>query len=173
MENTINLLKEKCDNNEQYSRRTSVRIVDIPVPGESESAIDCTNKVKEVINESAADLSDECIDRAHRVGRIQVDENGSKKQAMVVKFTSGKHRTRLYRHRKNLENVKVYLDLTKNRFSLLKKCQPMVNGGFSFSVVNCNLCVRLKNGKFEYSVMKNSLKVFYINCINSDEYAGS
>ena len=99
VENTINLLKEKCDNNEQYSRRTSVRIVNIPVPDELESAIDCTNMVKEVINESGADLSDECIDRAHRVGRIQVDENGSKKQAMIVKFTSWKHRTR---HRKKL-----------------------------------------------------------------------
>ena len=70
MENTINLLKEKCDNNEQYSRRTSVRIVNIPVPDELESAIDCTNMMIEMINESAADLSDECIDRVHRVDRI-------------------------------------------------------------------------------------------------------
>ena len=50
MGNTINILKEKCESNEQYSRHMSVRVVNIPLPEGKESADECLTKVKEVIN---------------------------------------------------------------------------------------------------------------------------
>ena len=141
MANSINLLKEKCDNNEQYSRRTSVRVLNIPVPEGQETADDCMEKIKEVIQNSGADIPDHVIDRAHRVGKVVVNEkDGSKKQAIIVKFTTWRHRTILYRSRKNLDGTKVFLDLTQNN--------PLVE--YVFADVNCTLCAKLSNGKYEH-----------------------
>ena len=154
MENTINLLKENCESNEQYSRRCSLRILNIPVAQGQETVDDCMVKVNAVIQESGADIPEGFVDRCHRVGKILEDENGVKKQAMIVKFTTWSHRTRLYRSRKNLRNTKVFLDLTQTRFKLLKMCQnkvkdnPLVN--FVFVDVNCTLCVKLTNGRYEH-----------------------
>ena len=53
LENNLNLLTTKCDNNEQYTRRVSLRINDIllPVDGK-ESADQCMHKAKDVIAEA-------------------------------------------------------------------------------------------------------------------------
>ena len=154
-ENTIRLLTEKCDANEQYSRRPSLRINSIPLPdgvNAKESADVCREKVKEVIRESGAVIPDTFIDRAHRVGKVKVNSDGTRNQQMIVKFTTWYHRTLLYRNRKTLKNTRVYLDLTRDRFKLLKKAQAKYENDarvdFIFADVNCALCIKFKNGVF-------------------------
>ena len=144
----------KCDNNEQYSRRTSVRINNITLPDERETPLDVMNKVKEVIVKSGVEIPDMYLDRAHRVGKPLVGEDGSRKQQVIVKFTTWRHRTLFYQGRKNLTSAKVYLDLTQSKFKLLKRSQTKVVGSnvvdFVFADINCALCARLKNGIFKY-----------------------
>ena len=155
LENTVTLLATKCDNNEQYSRRTSVRINNVPLPANgNETSDDVLKKVKEVIEESEADIKEMHLDRAHRVGKPFVDEDGMRKQQIIVKFTTWHHRTLFYRARKKLETAKVFLDLTQTKFKLLKCSQAKVRGSdkidFVFADINCALCARMKNGAFKY-----------------------
>ena len=89
MENPVHLLSLKCDSNEQYSRRTSVRINNIPLPNDgNENSDQVFEKVKSVIEESEAEVPDHFIDRAHRVGKPFVDHDGTRKQQVIVKFTT-------------------------------------------------------------------------------------
>ena len=67
--NTIELLDRKCDDNQQYSRRMSLRVSDIPVSEGREDgnmsiklAVDTINKITDV------EITKSDIDRAHRVG---------------------------------------------------------------------------------------------------------
>ena len=155
LENTVDLLKGKCDDNEQYSRRTSVRINNIPLPNESnETADEVMVKVKEIIAETDAVIPDTFLDRAHRVGKPFVGDDGVRKQQVIVKFTTWHHRSVFYRKRSQLSTAKVYLDLTKNKFQLLKRSRVKVNGSnivdFVFADINCALCAKLKNGRYQY-----------------------
>ena len=59
----------------------SVRLVNIP-------ADECLPKVKEGISEPGADIPHNFIYFAHRVGNVEVDENGSKNLEMIIKFTT-------------------------------------------------------------------------------------
>ena len=159
MENNINRLADNIDANEQYSRRTSLRVLNIPLPcmeegdendevDEEETADVCFSKVREVIREAGVDIPDYCIDRCHQIGKIteETDDEGNvvlKKQAMIVKFTTWRHHTILYRARKKLSGKKIFLDLTKKRFQLFKKCQDKVKDipfvRYVFVDVNCSL----------------------------------
>ena len=95
--NAINLLSVKCEENEQYSRRVSLRINQLPLPDEesdeTETSEDVLDKVKELIEEAEIEIPDDCIDRAHRVGKAFVDTNGARKQQVIVRFTTWRHRT--------------------------------------------------------------------------------
>ena len=127
LENGINLLTVRCDYNEQYSRRTSLRINNIPLPDdENETAEDVMVKVKSLITERGVDIPDTFLDRAHRVGKKITFDDGSVKHQVIVKFTTWHHRTLFYKNRKKLEGAKVYLDLTKAKFKFLKLCQDKV-----------------------------------------------
>ena len=81
-------------------------------------------------------------------------EDGTRMQQVVVKFTTWHHRTLFYKNRKKLTFVKVYLDLTMQRFKLLKSCQNKANENasinFVFADVNCSLCARMVDGSFKY-----------------------
>ena len=110
-------------------------------------------KVKDVIRESGAHIPEVVLDRAHRVGKTKKIA-GVKKQQVIVRFTTWYHRTLLNRNRKTLRDAKIYLDLTKPKFKLLKLSQEKVkdipSDDFVFADINCALCVRLKNGEFQY-----------------------
>ena len=170
LQNSVKLLTSKCDDNEQYSRRTSVRISNIPLPASGpESADDVMEKVKEVIQESKADITFDYLDRAHRVGKPFICEDGSRKQQIIVKFLTWHHRTLLYRNRKKLSSAKIHLDLTQSKFRLLKKSQEKVKDDnrvdFAFADVNCALCVRLKDGKFKYFSSEEQLDSILSNIL--------
>ena len=80
-------LELSVDNNEQYSRRTCLRITNIPCE-EKKTSEEVLKKVKKLIKEEVGvDIPEEIIDRAHRVGPKK-----SKNQAIIVKFSTFRHR---------------------------------------------------------------------------------
>lgn len=162
LQNTVNLLERKADDNEQYSRRLCMRISGIPVSKDREDGDVCLNKVKSIVNLiDNVDIPEVHYDRAHRIGKGKTNEKGEVERQMIVKFISWSARTKIYKNRKSLVNHRIYLDLTKRRFDLLKLAQVKVQGNnlidFVFADINCKLSMRLKNGKFVYFSSEDEL----------------
>ena len=89
-------LELSIDNNEQYSRRTCLRITNIPFE-EKETSEEVLEKLKKLIKvEAEADIPEKAIDRAHRVGPKK-----NKNQAIIVKFSTFRHRALFYRPERN------------------------------------------------------------------------
>ena len=115
-------------------------------------------------------LADSDFDRAHRVGRPTDREgNNVKDRQMIVKFTSFRARTLVYRHRakgkgdnKENDRVRFYLDQTKRRFQLRKWAIEYAEKSdlvdFVFVDINCSLSIRFKNGEFKQFNSKEELK---------------
>ena len=139
-------MPKQTDSQEQYSRRSCLRINGIE-KAENESTTDCVNKVIDIFKDvEDVHLSAEDIDRAHRVGR--------EKKTMIVKFYSFGKRTQVYKSQKNLQDIKVHLDLTKPRLKLLDEANELVTDqcpvDFVFADINCNVVARLKNNQYKF-----------------------
>ena len=121
---TKTLLERKSDN-ESYQRRFSLRVFGklMSQSQKKESEDECVRKVKNEVEKVEANMSDMDIDRAHRIGPIKKDGHGREiERPMIVRFTSWRVRTNVYRGRKKRGNVRYYIDLTKRRFHLKENC---------------------------------------------------
>ena len=135
--------KEKL---EQYGRRLCLRINGVPVKSD-ETSDDVLKYVKEMFAEGELDIPDTVIDRAHRIDPEYSDYKTKKKcKAIIVRFTTnigvpGKEKIR--------NNVKIRLDLTKERRALLLETNNFVKGNnnakFYFVEVNCRLKIKWKD----------------------------
>ena len=157
-------LEVKIDDNEQYSRRSCLRITGIPLPENGkESPQECTKKVIDVFAELEVNISEDDIDRAHRVGKKTTDDDGIEGQAMIVKLYSWKDRVSVYRARKKLEDKRIFTDLTYRRAKLLKLAQTLVKSNpdfeFAFADINCRLGVKGTDDKFQFFNTKEELLV--------------
>ena len=69
-----------------------------------------------------------------------------------MRFSSFRDRTKVYRNRKKLDDIKIRLDLTRSRLGTLKQASEWAKGcgdvSFVFADINCNLAAKMKNGKF-------------------------
>ena len=85
-EKTINHLLTKCDDNEQYSRRSCLRINGIE-SNSNENNEDVIEKIRECYNALELPFNEEVIDSAHRVGKEYTDKISKKKsKSIIVKF---------------------------------------------------------------------------------------
>ena len=147
-----------AEENHQYSRRQNLIIKNITLPadGTRETEDECMGKVQDVVSSLGITVPDEAFDRAHRVGKKSVSDDGVPRQAMIVRFTSWRQRTSVYRARKNNNNTatKISLDLTDSRRKLISKvsdnCGKFSNADFAFGDVNCNLCIRFKDNTYRH-----------------------
>ena len=108
-------------------------------------------KVQEVFSELNAEIPENVIDRAHRIGKV-VKINGNNVWQMIVRMTTWRHRTMVYEARKNCGKYKVKLDLTKHRINLLKKANEQFKSdkhSFAFCNINCQP-YWFNNGKYHY-----------------------
>ena len=98
---------------EQYQRRLCLRINGI-LCANDDSAEDCLQKVKSLVkNDLKVGIPDLVFDRADRIGKIsQETENGKTHQSIIVRFTTWRHKTIVFRARKNTRKVRIKLDLT-------------------------------------------------------------
>ena len=129
MDSHIIHLRKSNEANEQYQRRLCLRIngIDMPSNGLKETGEGCLSKVRNALDKLKVDIPDTVIDRAHRIGRMKVID-GKKVQPMInFRFTTWRHRTNVYRARKNCEEYRIKLDLTKDRVSLLKRANELLN----------------------------------------------
>ena len=155
-------LKVRVNDNEQYSRRSCLRIMGIPLPkSEKESSQDCAKKVMDVFMELELNISEDDIDRAHRVGKRVRDEDGMEAQTMIVKLNAWKHKVAVYRSRKKLQNQRILVDLTLRRAKVLKLARTLVksnaNFEFAFADINCRLGVKSKSNRFSFFNTKKEL----------------
>ena len=89
------------------------------------------------------------------IGPKKTDADATVKQQIIVKFKSFRQRSLFYRNRvKVKDNIKVRLDLTKRRLSILNEAKEFAKSvpsiDFVFCDVNCSLAVKLKSGEFMY-----------------------
>jgi chaperonin cofactor prefoldin len=145
-------LRSALDNVQQYTRRPNLRLYDIPVE-RNETSQHVVDKVMGIISANDIEIPASSIDRAHRIGKKH-EANSIFRQAVIVRFTSFRDRTVLYRARKEIKkksNVGFSLDLTKHRLDLLKVARNRVEGiegiKFVYSDVNCSLRALTAEGK--------------------------
>eukprot|EP00112_Aurelia_sp_Birch-Aquarium-sp1_P023539 Seg705.9 transcript_id=Seg705.9/GoldUCD/mRNA.D3Y31 product="hypothetical protein" protein_id=Seg705.9/GoldUCD/D3Y31 len=152
LEHHIMHLEKQNDDNEQYQRRLCLRIHGIDLlQTKAESGEDCLKKFKQVFRELKVSIPDAVIDRAHRIGPSK-KVNGKDTRQMIVRMTTWRHRTMIYRARKNSQKYKVRLDLKKKRMDLLNKANELLKGSensFAFCDVNCRSCL-FDDGNYKY-----------------------
>ena len=78
--NTIDQLIIKCVENEQYSRRSCLRIHGIECNDDERNG-NVLERVKECYEEMNLSFQDENIDRVHRIGKTYTDKNSGKKKS--------------------------------------------------------------------------------------------
>ena len=152
---SVEAIKKDSDANEQYSRRYCLRINGIK-KDHDESGKDCINKVLKVCEKFNVSVKENDIDRAHRVGR--------EKKTMIVKFYSFEKRTSLYKARKQEKNIKIHLDITRKRLSLLDAAKKLLSDNcgidFVFADINCNTVAKMTNGDYKFFDNLEKLKSF-------------
>ena len=158
LERSNNLFERKLDDLESYGRRQNIRIVGIPAPaeGKKETAEEVTAAVKIELDKLKVPhfQFNRDVVRAHRVGKKFKDKNNRVVHPVIVRFTSWRSRTDVYKKRKKDGNIRIYPDLTKRRVKLRKDAETLVenneNISYVFADVNNNIGVKLKTGKLAF-----------------------
>ena len=107
-------LKAKCDDLEQYSRRSNLRIHGVPVSSSSTE-----ESVIQIIHEKLnIQLEPEAIDSCHPVGQAR-----DGKQSIIIKFVSYRSKRRVMQQRGKLKgtDIRIVEDLTRARHALFQK----------------------------------------------------
>ena len=154
MEKLIENLREDNDDTQQYQRRLCLRIggVELTKGSNGESGEECLKIVKKIFKELNVSVPDTVIDRAHRIGKTK-EYRGKRYRQIIVRFTTWRHRTAVYRARKKSKKYKIWLDLTKRRLKTQDEANSILEAKeksddcFVFADVNCRLCVKL-DGEF-------------------------
>ena len=149
---TVSNVKSLAEDNEQYSRRNNIIIKNIPPADSSEEETGdiCLQKVSSAISDMGIELPANAIDRAHRVGKPRKTLKYGEQQSVIVRFTSWRDRTLVYRARKD-SGLVISLDISKARQDLLYKVRSELverypDAVFAFADVNCNLSVKFASG---------------------------
>ncbi len=156
----LNSLDKRVEESQQYSRRYCLRIYGVKMPqqGERENVM---KKVEDILTKLECGVGIEAVDRAHRIGPKTTDQNGNQQQQVIVRFNSFSQRTSVYRKRKTARNVKIRLDLTRTRLSILKDADELTKSrddiSFIFADINCRLAAKLANGDFIFFDSINDL----------------
>ena len=77
----------------------------MPPNGSIQTGEECLSKVRNALDKLKVDIPYTVIDRAHRIVRMKVID-GKTVQPMIVRFTTWRHRTDVYRAREGVKNIK-------------------------------------------------------------------
>ena len=164
-------MQEQIDDNEQYGRRLCLRFDGVPVK-EKETSDMVLEDMKNIFEEAGIEIPDNVIDRAHRIGKGYTDTKTNMKcKSIIMRFTTFRHRTIVYRSRNGLvrRGVKVRIDLTKSRHSLLTEANKFIADDsqvkFCYADINCRLKIKWANERFDDSFFSSmdELKEMLIN----------
>ena len=122
--------------------------------------------MKNVLDSLGIDIPENVIDRAHRVGKAYKNHKNVSCHPMIVRFTTWRHHTMVYRARDKSKNAKYKfrLDLTKFRYDILKVARSMLitkDGKvtqlgdecpvkYVFVDINCRIVAKLKDESYVY-----------------------
>ena len=108
LKSELAIVRRKCNENEQYSRRANIRIFGIP----EDKGEDCMKKILAFLNEQLGlTFKESDIDRVHRVGRSRMNAT----RAMIVKFMAYRSKVQVLKIKKiKIAGKKIYIneDLT-------------------------------------------------------------
>ena len=142
LETKIITLEQKCDKQEQYSRRNSLRITGI----KEDEHENVTDKVMDLINDKlqlSGGISIDHVDRAHRTGKKESGQS----RAILIKFATYRARQTIYQKRcllnpkkregetaavdKSGSTTPIFIneDLTRTRSHLLYKARCLKRDG--------------------------------------------
>ena len=156
LEEKYSKLEKKLDDLEQYTRRPNLRIYGVPIEAH-ESPATVEKKVIDIIKDCNIGIEVNSLDRAHRIGAKKTtgDTATITTQPIIVRFTSFRDRTKFYRKRKDIKDKMKFgvgLDLTKDRYSMLKKARERIEAvgegiKFVYADINCELRAFTSKGK--------------------------
>ena len=157
----IDHLEIKCDDNEEYRRRSCLQIHGLDFSS-NEDEEDALKKVEKFYSGMGIEFNQNEMDRAHYFGKPYMDKKKNKVWPIIVKFRSWKSRTAFYeaKPRNHLDRQKkpgsifdVSLDLTKRGYNLLIKANRLIANNpsvaYAFSDINCLLVL-----KFNYNTRR-------------------
>ena len=111
--------------------------------GKKERSNKVLKQIRRLFEETEVTILDAVLDRAHRVSKSNHD--------VIVRFTTFRQRTLLYRKRKTLKGKSVHLDLTKSRLKLLNNAKHLISSksdiNFCDADINFRCKVRHSDGK--------------------------
>ena len=158
LEKKVTDLQNETDRLEQYSRRNSIRITNVPEDDDE----DTSEKVFTLVNEKMRlepplDISE--IDRLHRVGRKE-----NTPRAIIVKFATYRSRKRVYEKRSSLKDLHTTLtnaifineDLTSARSKLFSDARKMYKDGKINGTWTRDGTVLVKNKNNQIVPIRNS-----------------
>ena len=174
-QNIIDTLEIKCDDNEQYSRRSCLRVHGLDFSCDEDEGV---MKKVEKCNDMGIEFNQNEIDRVHYIGKPYMDKTKNKKvRSLIIKFKSWKSKTTFYksRPRNHLDRQKkpgssfnVSLDLTKRRYNLLMKARRLIANNPSvacaFCDINCSLVIKFNDNMYRYFISECELN----NLLNSE-----
>ena len=150
LQERVTNLEHAHDGLEQYGRRLSVLVENIPIATD-ETADNVLEKVENILKEACPNLSGNVIDRAHRIGsNYKCFKTNNTCRSVIVRFnrfcTFQRYCTFLfYRNRNKLKGVRIKLDLTKKRYNVLSGARSTANENqdinYVFADINCRLKV--------------------------------
>ena len=161
-QNIIDNLEVKCDDNEQYSRRSCLRVHGLDFSSDEDE--DVMKKVEKCCSDMGIEFNQNEIDRVHYIGKPYMDKTKNKKaRSLIIKFKSWKSRITFYksRPRNHLDRQKkpgstfnVSLDLTKRRYNLLMKARGLIvnnpSVAYAFCDINCSLVIKFNDNTYRY-----------------------
>ena len=118
-------LRRELDDLEQYGRRKSIRIENIPIQeGTEETTDQLLETVKAKLNEIDVKIEDSDVIRLHRSSKPKKNKEGVTCAQTLLKLGNWKARERIAVVNKNArakrKDIRVHNDLTQRRFQLLK-----------------------------------------------------
>ena len=83
-----------------------------------------------------------------------------------MRFTTWRHRTQVYRARKDSKKFNVRLDITKRRLDLIDKANTMLeddgrNDCFAFADINCHNCLKLEDCFHFFETEEDLMEILY------------
>ena len=126
LKSTMCTFESNIEKLEQYGRRLCLRIESVPVV-ENETSEVVFNNVLDMCKKGNINISENDIDRGDRIGKPYVDDISKKQcKSIIVRFTSFRERTLVYRGKKIIKDVRIKVDLIKKRHTLLVKANEYV-----------------------------------------------
>ena len=161
-QNIIDNLEIKCDDNEQYSRRSCLRVHGLDFSSDEDESV--MKKVEKCCSDMGIEFNQNEIDRVRYIGKPYMDKTKNKKvRSLIIKFKSWKSRITFYksRPRNHLDRKKkpgsrfnVSLDLTKRRYNLLMKARGLIANNpsvaYAFCDINCSLVIKFNDNTYRY-----------------------